>query len=200
MQGHTSLALKKTSSDNPLFQTLTKIEKTTKRMIKITEAYRKLSFADHENIKTRINIKPSIEDIYELIAPALSKKNINFIMDISNFDIELNCNPIQISQVLMNLINNARDAIVDCKDEKWIQLEGKVVKNNFEITITNSGPRITKDVSKKLFNTSFTTKTNDKGTGLGLGICKKIIKSHQGKIFCSESSLHTQFVLVLPID
>jgi signal transduction histidine kinase len=199
IKGHTELALMKTSSDSPLYQTLTKIEKTTNRMIKISEANRKLSSADHGNERSLLNIRPSIEDVQELLTPALTKKNINLIMDVTNFNCDLNCNPIQISQVLMNLINNARDAIFDLPDDKWIKVEAKVVQKNFEISVTNSGPLIPLNVRKKLFKTSFTTKASDKGTGLGLGICKKIIESHDGKIFCADNSEHTQFVIILPI-
>jgi signal transduction histidine kinase len=199
IQGHSFMALKKTSPDDPLFQTLTKIGKATDRMIKISEANRKLSSADHKKERTLLNIQSSIDDVQEILAPALVKKNINLIMDVSNFNCELNCNPIQISQVLMNLINNARDAIMDSPEEKWIKVEAKVVQKNFEISVTNSGPLIPPSVRKKLFKVSFTTKTSDKGTGLGLGICKKIIESHDGKIFCSESSEHTQFIIILPI-
>jgi signal transduction histidine kinase len=199
IQGHTSLALKKASPDNPLYSTLSKIDKATTRMVKISEANRKLSSTDHKNDRTRINIKSSVEDVHELISPALLKKEISLLMDVASFDQELNCNPIQISQVLMNLINNARDAIAEDPNEKWIKVGAKVVQNNFEISITNSGPLISREVRKKLFKTSFTTKTSEKGTGLGLGICKKIIESHKGKIFCSDKSEHTQFIVILPI-
>ena len=69
-----------------------------------------------------------------------------------------------------------------------------------EIKITDSGNGIQKHNLNKLFEPFFTTKPINFGTGLGLSISKKIALNHQGDLCYDERSVHTRFVLRLPIN
>jgi len=103
----------------------------------------------------------------------------------------------QIAQVFLNLINNARDAIVYLP-KKWIRINIKVVNESTELSFIDSGLGIPSEISEKLMTPFFTTKPLGKGTGLGLSISKKIIEAHGGQIFIDHSNPNTCFKIVIP--
>src|SRR5690606_25363212 len=74
--------------------------------------------------------------------------------------IKVYCHPVQISQVLMNLLKNASDAIMEDEADKnrWIKLDYKTDMNNFYFIITNSGKKIAKEMINKIFTPFLTTK------------------------------------------
>lgn len=111
--------------------------------------------------------------------------------------IEIDCRPVEISQVVLNLLNNSFDAIEEFK-EKWIKVSLTDLGDLVEIRITDSGQGIPKDLQDKIMQPFFTTKDVGKGTGLGLSISKGIIESHQGKFVLDNNSPNTCFVLLLP--
>jgi signal transduction histidine kinase len=106
---------------------------------------------------------------------------------------------VQLSQVLINLINNAQDAIED-REEKWVRVRATKndAANQVTLTVTDSGNGIPKEIREKMFAPFFTTKDVGKGTGLGLSIVHGIIKAHNGKIYINESSKNTEFVMEFP--
>ena len=103
----------------------------------------------------------------------------------------------QISQVLLNLIHNAYDAI-EKEKIRWIELCAKETAENIEISVTDSGPGIPEAIRHKILEPFFTTKAVGKGTGLGLSISARLIKSHQGQLFVDATSKNTKFVILLP--
>lgn len=103
----------------------------------------------------------------------------------------------QISQVLLNLLNNAFDAISSV-DEKWIRIKVEEGGGGVEIRVTNGGPKIPDSVAKDLFKPFFTTKAMGKGTGLGLSISRRIMEDHHGNLSLNPSSPHTEFIVTIP--
>lgn len=112
-------------------------------------------------------------------------------------DIHLECRPTQISQVLINLLNNAHDA-VESLQEKWVHVEVKEEGDMVVISVTDSGNNLDADIMEKLFQPFFTTKTNGKGIGIGLNISKRIIDSHNGHFEIDGTSPNTRFIVRLP--
>ncbi len=109
-------------------------------------------------------------------------------------------NPLEIEQVLVNLITNARDALESSQEKKIIiRTARKYQYIIFEVEDSGSG--ILTAVREKVFDPFFTTKPVGKGTGLGLSICYGILKDHQGTISVrSEYGKGAVFTLSLPID
>jgi signal transduction histidine kinase len=105
---------------------------------------------------------------------------------------------IQLSQVLLNLLNNSFDAIQE-QNEKWIRIEVALTDPTVEIRLTDSGRGIKKEIRDKMFNPFFTTKDIGKGTGLGLSISFGIVQNHGGRLYYDEQSQNTRFVICLPI-
>ena len=120
-------------------------------------------------------------------------------IDSSSFDLPLDCRPVQISQVLLNLLSNALDA-VENTENPWIAIEAEAIpeKQEIEIRITDSGPGIPNAVAEKMMNPFFTTKPSGKGTGLGLSISTRIMQEHGGTLRLDRSHPYTQFILRLP--
>ncbi|NUO10306.1 MAG: PAS domain-containing protein [Candidatus Brocadia sp.] len=105
----------------------------------------------------------------------------------------------QIQQVILNLVNNAVDALPQGGD---IFIETKVNRetNSLEITFEDNGIGLPDENREHIFSPFFTTKEPGKGTGLGLSICKNIISAHNGKIALETRVGHgTKFVISLPI-
>lgn len=102
----------------------------------------------------------------------------------------------QISQVLVNVIGNAIDAIAGLS-EKWIRVEVYDKNDKVFFTITDSGKGIPLEIQEKIMHPFFTTKGVNIGTGLGLSISKSIIEEHGGFLNYNVSSPNTQFVFEL---
>jgi PAS domain S-box-containing protein len=107
----------------------------------------------------------------------------------------------QIEQVLLNLISNARDAM-ESKEEKALTIQTRLNQKGkqVEISVRDTGIGMTDEQIEKIFNPFFTTKDSDKGIGLGLSICYRIIEAHQGKIEVKSTlDKGTEFLVGLPV-
>ena len=103
----------------------------------------------------------------------------------------------QVGQILVNLINNAIDAVSKYK-EKWVKVSVLVEPPLVKILVTDSGPGIPPEVQNKLFQPLFTTKGKN-GNGLGLTTVQKIARECGGDVLYNSSCPNTQFVVLLQI-
>lgn len=115
-----------------------------------------------------------------------------------DYSTEIDCRSVEISQVLLNLLNNAYDAIESSTSKKWVGIEIHDRDQYVEINVIDSGPGIPKEIQEKIMQPFFTTKEIGKGTGLGLSISKGVIQSHNGKFFLDIEAKNTCFVILLP--
>jgi signal transduction histidine kinase len=122
---------------------------------------------------------------------------IGLVVDPISEDIEFYCSPVQISQVILNLLNNSIDALKDL-NSKRIQIRLVVESEKIGLAISDSGVGVKKEHIPNLFTPFFTTKEIGKGTGLGLSIAKGIIDAHHGNIYYDSSCAETRFVFLLP--
>ena len=104
----------------------------------------------------------------------------------------------RIRQVLINLIQNAADAVQDVeKPEIIVQV---YVKDEFAcISVSDNGVGIPEDIQSRIFDPLFTTK-GEGGLGLGLDICRRIITAHHGLLGCESRLEGTTFVVQLPLN
>ncbi len=108
------------------------------------------------------------------------------------------CRRTQISQVLLNLLNNAYDAVENL-NERWVEIEVKRLPTVVQIRVTDSGSGIPWDVASEIMKPFYSTKAVGRGTGLGLSIAKGIIESHNGVLRYDPSHPHTSFVVEIPV-
>lgn len=108
-------------------------------------------------------------------------------------------NAIQLEQVFLNLLTNARDALANC-EQKLIHVSSCVESQTVRISFEDSGSGIPPELQHRIFDPFFTTKQVGEGTGLGLSITYGIVRDHGGTIQIGNStSQGTTFVLDLPM-
>ncbi|HET9238619.1 MAG TPA: ATP-binding protein [Oligoflexus sp.] len=180
-----------------LKQTVHMILKTSERIARIIRSLRFVARDGSTDPFVNTSIRSIVDETLALCDSRL--KNENVCLDASAVPVDLSCvcRGVQISQVLINLINNAVDAIRD-RPEKWIRIEASLQAGMIRIAVTDSGPGIPKELADKIMKPFFTTKGVGKGTGLGLSISRGIAHAHGGDLELDEGSPHTRFVLVLP--
>lgn len=108
-------------------------------------------------------------------------------------------NAIRLEQVFINLITNARDALLDA-NIKRIFISSKTDQNFVYLSFKDSGPGIPPENEERIFDPFFTTKEVGSGTGLGLSITYGIIRDHDGTIsLCSPTGDGAEFIIKLPL-
>jgi signal transduction histidine kinase len=141
------------------------------------------------------NINSIISNVIKFMEPQSNIKGIKINFEFQSI-ITAECDHNQIKQVLINLIQNAIEATTDNNENIKISLKG-ISKEKYLIQISDRGSGITNDRLKRLFEPFYTTK--EKGTGLGLMICRRIVELHQGTIeFKSYLGLGTVVKITLP--
>ena len=148
--------------------------------------------------KSLSDINNVIESSFTLFHEQFKENNIILIKNLSNNLSPINCNTIQIEQVLTNLLINAKDSL-DSKKTKQIIVRSLQTDNQIRIEIEDTGMGISLNHLDKIFDPFFTTKEVGKGTGLGLSISYGIIKNHGGDLSAiSKEGEGTTFLIQLP--
>lgn len=138
-----------------------------------------------------------VKDVLVLCQTKFKNHDIELKIKYSSESLVTECRQVQIGQVLLNLLNNAFDAVINLP-ERWVRLEVQDQKDFVGFVVTDSGAGISREILPKIMEPFFTTKEVGKGTGLGLSISKGIAESHCGKLAVELDSPNTQFVLNLP--
>ncbi len=113
---------------------------------------------------------------------------------------KIECVPSKINQVVLNLLNNAADAIKEQGNPGNIVITTSAEEEGISIAIQDNGKGISEDNLHTIYEPFFTTKGAKKGTGLGLAICTQIMEEHQGRIQVeSQQGEGTTFTIYLPI-
>lgn len=173
------------------------IESTSTRIAKIVQGLRTFSSAGGREPFEVVTVESILSMTLTFCLEKFKHHNIDFRVSEYPSDLTLECCPTQISQVLLNLLNNAFDAVSESQ-EKWIFIDVHDRHEYVEIAVSDSGPGIGQEIQEKIFRPFFTTKEIGKGTGLGLSITKGIIEKHNGKIFLKKNASYTSFIVHLP--
>ncbi len=148
-------------------------------------------FCKGQLVKTPCKINNIVRETAGLMKHELinSKTKIEFEFD-KNLPF-IFIDKIQIQQVLLNLIQNAIEAMHDVRaKEKRIYIQtATVATETIEITLSDTGPGFSKDLVNKVFMPFFTTKAH--GRGMGLAICRSIIEAHGGQFTINPKSVNT---------
>lgn len=173
-----------------------KIQAASERISKIVRSLRKFSrTSDKSEFKVH-SLSNIINEALILTDAKARRHSTKVELENSSENLVL-CDEIEIEQVFVNMINNAIDA-VKSGEEKWVKLQLKLDAERVVLRIMNSGPRISPEVEKKLFQPFFTTKPVGQGTGLGLSIVKGILDEHHATIDLAIDGRHTCFEIRFP--
>ena len=193
--GRAELLMRKTTDENAkqgLQTIVTQVERITKIMNQL------LSFARKRPVERRpIDLSVVIKDILEVFQERFRKHHIHTQINIVPPIPDVFADPDQMTQVCLNLILNACQAMPDGGDLE-IGLQARWPK--LELTIADSGEGIPKENVSRLFDPFFSTKPVGEGTGLGLTVVHGIIQEHDGSITVdSKPGKGATFHIFLPI-
>lgn len=105
----------------------------------------------------------------------------------------------QVEQILMNLMQNAFEA-AHTAEIKWISLKSYEEGGEVVIEVADSGEGIEKELSDKIFDPFYTTRSDHGSIGLGLSVSKKLAEDNGGRLFLDPTSTETKFILRLKKD
>lgn len=178
--------------------TLNSMKLGTQRVRDIVVSLRNYSRLDEAAIK-EVDIHEGIESTLLILNHRL-KQGVEVIKNYGDVP-KIRCSPAQLNQVYTNIIVNAVDAMfeADCSPKQLMLSTRFISSESVQVSIRDNGVGIPENIKKKIFDPFFTTKAVGKGTGLGLGICYKIIKQHRGDLEVnSEVGKGTEFLITLP--
>ncbi|QGY44689.1 PAS domain S-box protein [Maribellus comscasis] len=162
-------------------------------LIGFVETYRKLTRIPRPEKKT-IHVGEFIDNTVTLINVEPVGENIKITREIDPEDLEISADKKQISQVLINLIKNALEALKDTADGK-IKIKAGINENGrAQITVTDNGPGIPDDLADKIFIPFFTTK--ESGSGIGLSLSRQVMQLHGGALKLESHTKNTSFTIV----
>lgn len=186
---------------------LERIDKTTVRIATIIKGLRTFARNAESDAFADAHVETLIEDTLSFCRNKFTNLGIDLQVHITEKNLKLECRETEISQVILNLLNNAVDA-VEHLPQKWVRIEAKTIKVTaklgepeneiVEISIIDSGSGVPAPIREKIMQPFFTTKDVGKGTGLGLSISIGIAKAHQGILEIDPHHSNTKFFLRLP--
>ena len=150
-----------------------------------------------------IVIQQRVEATLNIISASLTNNNITMKTNIDNSKpVKLTMIAGELDQVIINIINNAKDALVEKKVvDAMIILEVLQDSHKVLISIEDNAGGIPNDILSKIFDPYFTTKHKSQGTGLGLSMSYKIITdSLKGKLYAKNTNLGAKFFIELPYN
>ncbi len=169
------------------------IERQTQYTSSIIDDF--MNFFKPEKEKKKFNIKKMFESIGHIIKAQLNSKDIS--LELVGQDIEIFSYEKELSNVMLNLISNSRDAFKDQKEKKIVI---SVLKNDdqIEIIYQDNAGGIDEKIVNRIFDAYFTTKEHGKGTGIGLYMTRRIVNEVlNGDIFVSNRDDGAEFRIEL---
>lgn len=163
------------------FQT---IHSTAKGLLSFVDSYRKFTGIPKPNIRS-FEVKPLIDKILHLEEKSINEKNIQVELRENAEHTEWLADEKLITQVLVNLVKNAMEAIIDAEPKRIRISISRQVDGRVQVEVSNTGNPISKEVLPHIFIPFFTTK--DSGTGIGLSISRYIMRLHGGKLIHTTS-------------
>lgn len=197
---YTQLALRQSEDHQLALRTIEKTTNATRQACRIMESI--IDLAHGKQMKQQfVQVRKLVDEVFICLARDFEKDRISVNLDIQE-DLKVYCVPVQIQQVLMNLILNARQAMLGSGGILTISAYSH--PGSVTIEVRDTGPGIPRQLVDRVFDPFFSTKqrcTDDEpcGAGLGLAFCKLVVDAHGGTV--SVESVHqkgTVFRIDLP--
>ncbi len=164
-------------------------------LIHFTESYRQFAHLKKPEPKP-FSLTRLLQNLQTLHQPDMQRQQIRFSLDLFQPEITVYADEEQLSQVLINLLKNAMQAL-EGQEDGHIRIQVKQQKNELEIRVTDNGPGIPSDLQDDIFVPFFTTKAT--GSGIGLSLSRQIVRMHGGELsVVSQPYAETCFTIALP--
>lgn len=158
-------------------------------------------FIRKDSNKKSFSLHECIDSTLSVLNSTLEYENIEVIKKFYNEETLINADENKFSQVLLNIINNAKDVFISRNiTHKQLSIETYKKNNHIMISIEDNAGGIDENIIDKIFDIYFTTKHQSQGTGLGLYISYGIIQKYfNGKLYVENSNSGAKFIIELPI-
>ena len=198
ISGHVQLLIESFSDNEFLLKKLILVQSQIRRLSEIVR--RLLDATRRPKLElAAVNLNQLIQEVSALIRPTLQLRKVEFDHRLQEDLPVIQADRKQLEQVLLNLINNSLDAM---PDGGHLLIETETRSDQFvAIKIADTGQGIERENIERLFQPMFTTKEIGQGTGLGLTICRAIVKEHGGAIEVKSTvGEGTTFSVFLPAE
>lgn len=177
-----------------LHGSLTTMEERSRGLVSFVNAYRSLTQISTPHFAV-VSIADLFDRIHPLLKPAMTKHSVQWQQQITPADLTLKADAELIAQVLINLVNNALDALTDQPDAVILVHALVNEQQNTIIRVSDNGPGIAPEVAEQIFVPFFTTKSS--GSGIGLSLSRQIMRLHKGSLTMqTEPGRGSTFTLV----
>ncbi|HLE10528.1 MAG: hypothetical protein A2504_14310 [Bdellovibrionales bacterium RIFOXYD12_FULL_39_22] len=170
------------------------------RIAEIVNTLRGYSHAN-EGAPTRVSIAMAVDGAVKLLKNIYQKENVQIELGEISKKIEVMGHQGKIQQIIVNLLSNAKDAILEKGPSGKTKIEVVLKGERVWVVVTDSGKGVSQEDRKKIFDSFYTTKPKGKGTGLGLSISADLAHQMSGKLFLNEKheGSGAQFILEFPL-
>lgn len=200
ISGYAQLLSMRPAADEKLRGDLLKIQRESERASKIVQNF--LAFArKHPMEKANVNLNELVGIALELLDYDLRASGVRLVKDLQTPLPSVFGDLNQLEQVLLNLLNNAVQAMEGSPREKVIRIKTEADASFVRLAVYDHGPGVPPALLEKIFDPFFTTKEAGVGTGLGLSISYSIVKEHSGNIYAANhAEAGAVFTLEFPIS
>lgn len=181
-------------SDSEAEKSSEKIAEMSDRINKIVKGLLYFSRDGQKDPMQVTSIEKVIKDSLGLIEEKIRWHKIDLQIEVNESSGKIYCRPWEVSQILVNLINNAIDAMEN-KSEKKLLIRAEQKASKVLVQVKDSGGGVSPEIYEKIFQPFFTTKDVGKGVGLGLSIAKGIAEDHQATLSLKNSQEGAEFNL-----
>ncbi len=215
INGHAEMAALRLDRPDVVHKDLLAIQSAGKKAVQLTSQL--LAFSRRQIFEPRsVNLNDIVSNM-QMMLERLIGEDIHIEVNLLNTELIIQADPVQIEQILLNLIVNARDAIYE-SDEKTAERKITIETNKTDLkhtyqeteyknsegefvvlAVSDTGKGMDKETIKRIFDPFFTTKEKSKGTGLGLSTVYGIVEQNKGHISVySEPGIGTTFKIYWP--
>lgn len=151
--------------------------------------------------KLPVNVEQTIADVSDILGHQLELANIELAVTVDRNLPAVLADPVQLTQVLLNIVVNAHQALDSNAGRRKIVIEASPENggNTVCVTVSDNGPGVELQMRKRIFEPFYTTKSEGKGTGLGLSFAYDVVRNLGGNLMVGDSRLGgAAFMLTLP--
>jgi len=189
------------NSDSEAFEkAMTSIQRQLAHLNHLTQSVKTYASGHNEGGNSFVAVAEIFKFSAELCDVWAASKNVKVVWPQNLPSIEVSGGLTLQTQVLLNLLKNATDAVTELSEvsQRWVKVEINERGGAVEFAISNGGPALSKGLQRNLFKPFFTTKKSGRGLGLGLALCRELTESVGGEIWYDESSRSPRFVVRYP--
>jgi PAS domain S-box-containing protein len=174
-----------------------RISGTVARVSRIISGLRAFARDGAKEAPAVVTLRSLVAETLGLCGENLRVRGIELRVEGDAADATVSCRSTQIVQILLNLLNNARDAVADTVSPT-IELRMTADDEHAEVRVIDSGPGVPPELRERIMEPFFTTKPVGRGTGIGLSIARSLAEDNGGTLMLDERQRATCFVLRLP--